>query len=759
MLRWSDDTHTLQVAVRDLVGGRSELGGLAMSARARSRAGGQLHRRIQDEEEGDAEVAWTHVEEVEGWRCIVHARVDGLVDDLDGVTLIDEIKSVGLGERALMEAPVPESWRRQLQLYLHMAVAAKRPDPVGRLRLVSLVDGSQRVVQERPDPEVGRWLRAWLRARVRTRELGLAWRAERRLRPVPFPFSELRAGQSEILDATVDAVAQEQVLAVTAPTGLGKTAPVITGVLREAFRQDLGVFWATARGTQRWIVLDAVQRLGEAGLPLRVVVVPSRAEACPDCARGDCVGTAELADLEGLASQGIVTPEEVRAEAGRQGACAWALAVELAAHLADVVVADLNYAFDPDVYLRPLFASGAARRWTVVVDEAHQLPDRARGWASARVDAPLLDRVDASFPGPFGAPFRDLVDEVRGWLYAEAGSGEARRWEVEPGALDDVLDRFDSLAYEHARLREANPLGIADDPWRALGQAIFRFSAYAEHEGEEVVSLTDGMSLQLICRDASFLLRDRVAACASLIATSATLAPTWFWRERMGVPSARFAELDVPSNFPAENLRVIVARGVSTAFRDRAKERTRIAELVERCVAAIPGNVALFFGSFEQMNDLLGLMELPGRERVVQRPAMSHAARAEAAAEMAEPGKVLCAVLGGVFGESVDLPPGALAAAIIVGPAFPPPDLQTSLLNDWYERRHDDGFGLASVQPGMTRVVQAAGRVVRTPNDRGAVVLVCRRFLQTELQQYLPRAWVPEGSSKPWEELAAFFGQ
>lgn len=757
MLRWDDETNTLHLAVSDLVGGKSDLGGLAMSARARSRAGGELHRRVQEEDEGEAEVSWVHVEEVGGWRCVLHARLDGLVEDVDGVTLIDEIKSVGIGQAALDVAAVPEAWRRQLHVYLHMAVAAKRPHPVGRLRLVSLVDGSMRVVEERPEPATGVWLRAWLHARVRTHELWLAWREERRLCSVPFPFPELRVGQAAILDGAVNAVAQERVLAVSAPTGLGKTAPVLTGVLREAFRQDLGVLWATARGTQRWIVLDAARRLQEAGLRLRVVVVPARAEACEGCARGDCVGTAELADLEPLAALGIVSPDEVRAHADRQGACAWAMAVEFAAHLADVVVADLNYAFDPDVYLRSLLGTGAARRFAVVVDEAHQLPDRARGWASARIDAVLLDRVTTTFPGPFGAPFRDLADEVGGWIQAEAASGEPRLWVSEPGALDDVLARFDGLAYEHARLRELAPLGLPEDPWRVLGQGLFRFAAYADHDGEEVVSFTDGASLQLICRDAAFLLRDRVAACASLVATSATLAPTWFWRDRMGVPATRFDELEVPSNFPAENLCVLVARGVSTAFKDRARERTRIAELVERCVAAVPGNVALFFGSFEQMHDLLGLMDLPDRERVLQRPGMPHAARAQAAEAMAEPGKVLCAVLGGVFGESVDLPPGALSAAIIVGPAFPPPDLQTALLTDWTERRYDNGFGLASVQPGMTRVVQAAGRVVRTPNERGAVVLVCRRFLQTELQQYLPAAWAPAATSKPWEDLAAFF--
>ncbi|MSQ03203.1 MAG: hypothetical protein EXR71_15150 [Myxococcales bacterium] len=762
MLRWNDDAHTLELAVRDLVGGRAELGGLAMSARARARAGGQLHRQLQADEKEEAgrsaEVTWRHTVEVEGWRVVVTARVDGLVEDIDGITLVEEIKSVGLGERALAEAPIPEPWRRQLLVYLHIAVAAQLPSPVGRLRLVSLADGSQRCVQERPDPAIGSWLHAWLRARIRSRELWLSWRHQRRERTVAFPYRELRPGQGEILTATVQAVARGQVLAISAPTGLGKTAPALVGALREAFRTDLGVFWATARGTQRWILLDTVRRLTDGGVALRAVVVPSRAEACAACARGDCIGTAELADLGALAALGVVSPDQVSEDAARQGCCPWALAVEYAAHLADVVVADLNYAFEPDIYLRPCFGAGAPRQWAVMVDEAHQLPERARGWASVRLDASLFDKLDRSLPGERGEPFRALGLVAREWLQAEAESGEPRRWDIDASAVEDTLEHYDGLAYEHARIREDDPWnGPGDDPWRSFGQSLFRLATYADREGEEVVAVTDGNSLQLVCRDAAFLLRDRVAACAAVVATSATLHPTWFWRARVGIDDARFTELSVPSNFPADHRLVLLARNVSTAWKDRAKERERLVDVLDRCVAAIPGNIAIFFGSFDQLNDLGPALVLGGRDRIVQRPGMSAAARTEVAAALARPSQVLLAVLGGVFAESVDLPAGALAAAIIVGPGFPPPELETKLLTEWYERRYDDGFGLASVHAGMTRVVQAAGRVVRSADERGAVVLLCRRFLQHELLAYLPSEWQPQPTSRPWEELEAFF--
>ena len=136
---------------------------------------------------------------------------------------------------------------------------------------------------------------------------------------------------------------------------------------------------------------------------------------------------------------------------------------------------------------------------------------------------------------------------------------------------------------------------------------------------------------------------------------------------------------------------------------------------------------------------------------------MDAGARGALAAGLATRRKALCAVLGGALGESIDLPPGALDAAIVVGPALPPPSPELSLLTDWYERRFTDGFGLASIHPGLTRVVQAAGRVVRGPTDRGAVVLVCRRFQQHAYQAYFPPEWAPEATSEPAARLRQFF--
>ncbi len=731
MLRWSDETRTLELAVRDLAGRGGSTGQIALSPGARARLGMAVHQPAD-------EVSWRHVVLVDDWHCVVNARVDGVVEELDDYTVIEEIKSVAVPERALDEIPIPTSWTRQVQAYLHVAEGLRRPGPVAHLRLVSILDGSQRVVPVPRDPGFADWLHRWLAARVHAREQWIAHAQERKRWAIAFPFAELRPGQAELLEATESAIHRGTVTALEAPTGLGKTAPVLVGAIRAAVAQDLGLFWATARTTQRWIV---ERTLADLGLPLRTVVVEARAQACEACAAGGCEGTAEIVDLSRLAAAGRVPRELVQAEATRQSACPWALAVEFAAQLADVVIGDLNYAFDPDSFLRPLFGKGAARPWAVLLDEAHQLPERARDWASARIDDALVDRVLAAYPGDLHTPFRELAESVR-----LAAIDDSPPWR-------DLLASFDEIAVAHARLGRP----VDGDPWFELARAVMRFATYADRDGEEVVVLHDGSARVLYCRDPSFLLAPRIEAVTALVAMSATLEPPWFWRARCGVEDSRFTALRLPSGFPPQNRAVIIARAVSTAFRDRRAEADRIATLLDDCAAAVPGNVALFFSSFEQLDDLLGRATLAGRDRLVQRRDMSHADRAALAASVTGRDKALCAVIGGALAESIDLPPGALDAAIIVGPALPPPGIEQSLLQEYYERRFSDGFGLASIHAGMTRVVQAAGRVVRGPEDRGAVVLVCRRFQQHAFQAYFPQEWVPEATSRPGDALRAFF--
>jgi len=402
---------------------------------------------------------------------------------------------------------------------------------------------------------------------------------------------------------------------------------------------------------------------------------------------------------------------------------------------------------------------------------------------------------------PFRALAHEVAEAIADAALLSTGEGDAEAVVVEANVRRwlAVRDAVDDLGLAHAALTQALPrvepslfpVGIEIplfpsapsepmDPWVALARAVHRFAAALERAGEETVALWSarpalspgtarelpGGRLALTCRDPSGVLGPRFEEAGASVSISATLAPAWFYRERCGLDPDRVVEVEAPSPFPPERRAVLVVGGVSTEYRHRERDREKIAAIVVRTLAAVPGNAAVFVSSFEQLRDLADALlaadsPVAGREILAQTPAMDEAERARLLDRMRDPSalrpRMLVGVLGGLFSEGVDLPGDALRAVIVVGPALPPPTLERRLLQAWYEEKFDQGFPLAYVQPGLTRVVQAGGRVVRGPGDRGVVVLVCQRFLRNAYAEWLPSAWEPRRTRRPWEEVAAFF--
>jgi DNA excision repair protein ERCC-2 len=786
-LRWNDAERTLALSVHDLLAaGARDVRRLAMSDRARLAAGVELHQSVQAEraaeiEDYRAEERVRHTVVVRGWTCTVHGRMDGVYED-EGRTFVEEIKSTALASDALAAVPGFPEWEAQLQLYVLFARAARRPDPVGLLRVVSLVDGAQRVVAVEEPPGLEAEVHARLDAWVRAREERILWRAVRRSAPVPFAHAAPRDGQAEAAQAVHDAVLAGRQLLLSAPTGVGKTAAILHGALRAAHASDLRVFWATQRTTQQAIVERTLADMEARGLRVRSVTLRAREKAClngvVDC-RPEVCPYAEGYHLRVDAALAALPDRSDAAAFAAVGQAHRVCPYELArdrSDVADVVIGDANYVFDPSVRGR----TAGDDPVVLVVDEAHQLPDRAAEAASPELTRAAVDAALAMLPTtPAWSTFRVLAGEVADALddaallslgEVEGSEGRAELL-VEPNVRrwTDLRDRIDEVAIDHARLLPSLTVSSAEDPgqvdaWTPLAEAVLRFVDALARAGEETAALWTPERLRLVCRDASHLLGPRFAEAHAAVCTSATLAPTWFFRERCGLDPDRVVEHVVEPPFPPENRLVVAVPGISTAYRKRDRDRDALVEAIQRTVAAVPGNCAVFFGSFDQLDDLLGACDWPDREVLSQTRGMSEEARAEllerlvrAGAEGARPA-VLGAVLGGIFAEGVDLPGPSLRAAIVVGPALPPPSAELALRQAWWEDRFDDGFTLASVQPGMTRVVQAAGRVVRGPEDRGAVVLLCQRFLQHAYMERLPTSWTVRKARRPWETVAAFFG-
>lgn len=820
MLRYDDTRRTLELGVHDLLEAAPARGDLSLpllwSSASRMRAGQRAHvawqrARAGEESSYAAEVAVRHTLQVSGWEVIISGRIDGLFDEGEHA-VVEEVKSTALPE-AELERRGPEDfpdWTFQLQLYLFL-LEAKGRLAVGRLVLTSLLDGAWRVMQVSPDPGVGEIVRGWLAAILANREARNAWYARRRETTIPFAHDHPRPGQEALVAATKSALFGRQHLLLAAPTGLGKTAAALSAALTVAYATDRRVFFATARGTQQRLAEATVAAMVARGLPVRAVSLRAREKVCLNevvVCRADACRFASAyhdkvreRDLVARALEATpVLPEALMRLGEAAVVCPFALSMDIAA-TADLVIGDYNYIFDPSVRPARLFEEGLDG-WIVIADEVHNLPERAMGYASPALSLVMAEAAyEARRDDPEAAPFAELADEVATWLREgweriggedpEAWGGEAvAAWGDGEVALPidadlkrrarELAERVEALAVPYAlfRLREAavgpqvslfgaraeaGPGPAGDDPWQALGRAVLRLRGALDRAGEETVAVWRAASrtdagLQLLCRDPSPVLGPLYAVLYGSVGMSATLEPARFYQDLLGLEPARVAHYRVGSPFPPENRLVLVVPGVTTAFRHRARDAAATAALISEAVRAVPGNVAVFFSSFALRDDLLPSLDLGARPLLVQPRNADEATRTQLLDTLSE-GRdhVLLGVLGGVFSEGVDLPGRALLAAIIVGPALPAVCLERKLLEAWYQERYGQGSPYAYWVPGMAKVVQAAGRVIRTPEDRGAIVLIDRRFLLNEVRAYFPEEWDPVRAAKPGALLAEFW--
>ena len=865
MLRFDDAARTLELGVHDLLEAGAASGdlqiSLAWSSTTRMRAGQRAHTSWQ---RGRAELEPTYASEVTvrhrltvaGWEIVISGRIDGLYEEGEH-TVVEELKSTALLEEqlsALGPRDFPE-WTRQLQLYLYFMEARGQPS-VGRLVLASLLDGSWRVLHVMPDPDIDRWVEARLSEIVARRERRLVWYALRRAAEIPFAHAVFREGQQELCASVEAGLDAGQHLLLAAPTGTGKTATVLAGALAVAFRSDARVFFATSRGTQQRLAEETLAAMMARGMPLRAVSLRAREKMCLNdaviCRADACRFAASYHDKvrgaglpEGAWGDAPMRPELILALGGAAEACPHALSLDLAAD-ADVVVGDYNYIFDPGVRPGRLFEEGFPG-WIVVVDEAHNLPERAMGYMSPELPLSLAGaavlglgaRIETQ---PEVEPFLALAREVEVWLKAgweRGGGADPAAWGGEDevvwaeGAFACPIDRrlreelrafgeqAEALALPYALMRLRGGLGgvaalgrhaptaptgplqlplfarrvpepepvpdplpadseaaetestepessstgpATDDPWQRLVRGLLRLRGALDRAGEETVVIWRKPTphgeggLKLLCRDPSPALGPLFRDLKGSALMSATLEPPRFYQDLLGLEPSRARSLRAASPFAADQLSVLVVPTVTTAFRHRSRDRAATAAVISEAARAVPGNVAVFFSSFALLEDLAPLLDLGGRPCWVQSRGMGEAARRDLLDALAIGGEqVLLAVLGGVFSEGVDLPGRGLLGAVIVGLGLPSVGLERKLLQDWYEARYGQGFRYAYQVPGLARVVQPAGRVIRTPEDRGVVVLVDRRFLLNEIVEFFPPEWAPVRAPKPGPLIEAFW--
>ncbi|SDM27277.1 Rad3-related DNA helicase [Franzmannia pantelleriensis] len=594
-------------------------------------------------------------------------------------------------------------------------------------------------------------------------------RRDTALAALRFPHADFRRGQRELAEVVYKAAGTGRQLLLQAPTGIGKTLGTLFPMLAAMPRQALDrVFFLTMKTPGRRLALEALRTLGvsgtpESALPLRVLELVARDTACehPDKAcHGDACPLAQgfydrlpAARQAAVERGGVLDREALRELARTHAICPYYLGQELV-RWCDLTVGDVNHYFDTSALL---FAAAQAQEWrvAVLVDEAHNLVERARGMYSASLDQQRCNAVQRRAPPALARPLGRVARQWRALLAADSADqgveDEAPRLlETLPGGLIQALQQAVSAVGDY--LAE-HPVGEADELQAFMFEALALCRLAESFDDHSICTLTrhgrGRATLALRNLIPADFLTPRLAASHTTVLFSATLSPADYYRDLLGLaPEAVWWE--VASPFSGAQLEVRLARHLSTRWRDRDRSLDGLVAVIAEQYHRAPGNYLAFFSSFAYLESALTRLaheypEIPVRS---QRRGMAETARQAFVDDFVAGGRGIgFAVLGGAFAEGIDLPGERLVGAFIATLGMPPISAENEILKARLDARFGRGFDYAYRYPGLTKVVQAAGRVIRGPEDRGVVVLLDDRFGEARNLALLPAWWQPDVAS------------
>ena len=614
------------------------------------------------------------------------------------------------------------------------------------------------------------------------------------MRALRFPYRNIREGQSEFVHRAYRVLSRGGTLYATAPTGTGKTVSALYPAIRAMGdgRVDK-VFYLTPKATTSEAAKDCLITMAERGGVIRGIILTAKEKICPMgnvCrrARKYCPRSAQnkiseaalhLFDLE----KTVVERGDVLMIADKFGICPYELSLTYS-ELCDVVICDINYLFDPVVYIKRFFTTGG--RFAFLIDEAHNLSDRAREMYSADLslseiyepgEEPLLGPLSATkkLAQSASAVFSDtLLPYLRGELRRDKSGkmvGATHLTDI-PGRLYQLFDEMMKVVEEEIKLNQKAKDSECDARLAYLRNYYYKIKKYSDtmsrfdtsyrmflfyEEGE--------IKTRLCCLDTAYPIRKCLSKGHSALMFSATLSPLDYYRSILG--GERQDEiLEVDSPFDKDQLSVCIMDKISTRYSERVDTLPAVMNAVAATVSAKRGNYMVFCPSFAYAVALSHAFETkyPKIRVITQRPDMTAREKEEFLAEFKKDSDsylIAFCVMGGIYAEGIDLAGDSLIGAIIVGIGMPALSYEREAIAEYYQEKYEEGKQYAYIYPGMNRVFQAAGRVIRREDDRGVIVLIDDRFDDPLYKKSLPKLWEGVkfiGSSKQLnEEIKRFW--
>lgn len=723
--------------------------------------GSRLHRKIQKQmgSHYQPEVSLKKDTEYDDLILRVEGRADGIFLQ-DEQFCIDEIKGV-YKKLELMEEPVLVH-RAQALCYAWIYLDAHDLEKIDIQMTYAHLDTEviKRFRETLTRAELKQWYEELTDSYHKWLAYQIEWREKRNesMKKLEFPF-EYRKGQRKMVSGIYHAISKKEQIFIQAPTGVGKTMSAVFPAVR-AIGQGMAetVFYLTARTITRTVAQDAFEILRDRGLLFKVVTITAKEKLCfcdkPECDPEKCPYAKGHYDRINDAVYELWTTEQsfdretLLRHAQKWQVCPFELSLDLAVWM-DGVICDYNYVFDPNVYLKRFFGENVSGNYLFLIDEAHNLVDRGREMYSASIS--LDDVIETrKFVKPYSQKLWKKLGKVK--KHMEELKQNCGEWKVQENAGVLPISLL-SVQGEMDQLLEEPPAQEVVDGILDFYFAVRNFLNISELVDDNYVVYTafdenGRFYMKLFCVNPAENLQKCLDKGNSTVFFSATLLPLQYYRKMLSTRSENFG-MYVESPFEQKKRCLMICRDVSSKYTRRGYEEYRkIAEYIARMSWQKKGNYMVFFPSYRLMEDVYQVYQdefsVSWVRCISQHASMTELEREEFLEEFTEETEetlVGFCVMGGIFSEGIDLIGDRLIGAAVVGTGLPQVNCEREILKGYYDEKGEQGFDYAYRYPGMNKVLQAAGRVIRTKEDTGAILLMDERFLNRDYRNLFPREW------------------
>ena len=768
------ESKEFHISIKDVIFAtrKRNFSNTGIPSRIRASKGTEIHQLYQKDQEKNKksfqrEVLVKLKTKVQGWNFVISGRAD-ITYESKGILVVEEIKSVTNLDDFDLESEIAEEYRLQLLLYGHYFLQLGKKIRC-HLVLIDIFTKEVKIIDV-PPQDLVEYIIKQCQTILNEWEMAQKIKSEQRERykTVIFPFEKYRVNQEEIIKKVFKCIQKRERLMLLAPSGLGKTVGTLFPALKYALKNNLYVFVITSKTTQQHIYRDTLRIFAKKKAQFNSIILTAKEKLCINsaftCERSLCpyldnynkVSLGKI--VSEMLTKQVIDARYIRKVAKAHTVCPFEISLDCSLHC-DVIVGDYNYVFHPFIRLKRYFDQ-KYDNIILIVDEAHNLPFRAmtyyspeitmeslsnvsnylqslhmpksiekiginiyqqitnyildliKPYSDKTIKKPILAKLDKTF---FRAVVKELEDFILSYIQAYTS-----RQGFQPGKKEKVLEFDFNFRQFTTILKESN-----------------------SPEFSELLYIKDG-KIKILCKSAAPKLEKQIAGFHSVIMQSATLFPLEYFQKMLGYPSSA-RKIQYLSPFAQQNRLYLIMPKLSTKYEDRRESYDLIASIIFKTVNVKEGNYLAFFPSFAYLKAVQREIEtLPFSVKLIaQERKMSEAKRRNYLKKLKNPDEkhLLLAVHGGIFSEGVDFTGDMAIGAFIIGPGLPAYSKEQELMREYYDLKWKKGFEYAYRNPGMMKVIQAAGRIFRTSTDRGFVMLIGHRFRTTYYNSVLPNDW------------------